>query len=297
MIVVRVARLAFPALSFVLGFGLILSAAGCGWMQTVTEESGEKVSRLLADLYPLPEGRKLDIRPPPHPPERLVLYRTSSPSQARAIPSGPTVLVIGWSDEGPVIDRVCFGCDDLVSLISHLGVRREAIRFEGGTGNVPVIADVVKRDGATRDELLSELPGLLSERLDLDVSLQQVGTMSPTLVLRGEIGTVVPDDEYGGTRYLHAFADTKNEDPRRGSGGGPSTDAGTLVELLSIALEMPVVDETLGAAVEPFHVRVHDSAYGTEGLELLVRNLEAQTDLDISVEDRPDRLVVVSPAG
>lgn len=294
---VRVARLAFPALSFVLGSGLALSALGCGWMPTGTEEPEEKLGRLLADLYPLPEGRNLDIRPPPHPPERLVLYRTWSPSQARAIPSGPTATIIVWSAEGPVVDGVCFGCDDLASLVSHLGVRRDAIRVEGGTGNVPVIADVVKRHGATRDELLSELPGLLSERLDLDVSLQQVETMARTLVLRGEIGTVAPDDEYGGARYLHAFADAKNEDPRRGAGGGPSKDAGTLVELLSIALEMPVVDETFGAAVEPFHVRVHDSAYGTEGLELLVRNLEAQTALDISVEDRPDRLVVVSPAG
>lgn len=60
---------------------------------------------------------------------------------------------------------------------------------------------------------------------------------------------------------------------------------------------MPVVDETFGPAAEPFHVRVHDSAYGTEGLDLLVRNLKAQTDLDLSIEDRSDRLVVVSPAG
>lgn len=294
---VRVARLAVPALSFLLGSGLVLSAAGCGWMRTGAGESDEKVSRLLADLYPLPEGRHLDIRSPPHPPERLVLYRTWSPSQARAIPSGPTAMIIVWRDDGPVVDRVCFGCDDLGWLISHLGVRHDAIRLEGGTGSVPVIADVVKRDGATRSQLLSELPGLLSERLDLNVSLQQVETMARALVLRGEIGTVAPDDEYGGDRFLHAFTDMKNEDPRRGAGGGPSTDAGTLVELLSVALEMPVVDETFAAAVEPFHVRVHDSAYGTEALELLVRNLEAQTDLDISVEDRPDRLVVVSPAG
>ena len=94
--------------------------------------------------------------------------------------------------------------------------------------------------------------------------------------------------------YVHAFVDTKNEDPRRGAGGGPSTGATTLVELLSVALEMPVIDETIGAAVEPFHVRVHDSAYGTEGLELLIRNLEAQTDLDITLEERPDLLVEVS---
>lgn len=293
---VQMARLALPVLSVTLGLGLALSATGCRWMQTGTQESDEqKVSQLLADLYTLPAGRTLDIRPPPHPPERLVLYRASSPSQARAIPSGPTAMVIVWRDDGPVIDRVCFGCDDLVSLVAHLGVRRDAIHLEGGTANMQVIADIVKRDGATRDELLSELSGLLSEKLDLEVSFQQIETVSRTLVLRGEIGTVAPDDEYGGLRYVHAFVDTKNEDPRRGAGGGPSTGATTLVELLSVALEMPVIDETIGAAVEPFHVRVHDSAYGTEWLELLIRNLEAQTDLDITLEERPDLLVEVSP--
>ena len=296
---VQMARLAPPALSVSLCLGLALSAAGCRWMQTGTQESDEqKVSQLLADLYTLPAGRTLDIRPAPHPPERLVLYRASSPSQARVIPSGPTAMVIVWRDDGPVIDRICFGCDDLVSLVSYLGVRRDAIRLEGGTADMQVIADIVKRDGATRDELLSQLPGLLSEKLDLDVSVQQIETMSRTLVLRGEIGAVAPDDEYGGARYLHAFSDTKNEDPLRGgAGGGPLTGAGALVEFLSIALEMPVVDETIGAAVEPFHVRVHDSAYGTEGLELLIRNLEAQTDLDITLEERPDLLVEVSPVG
>ena len=257
----------------------------------------QELSRRLADVYRLAEGRSLDLRPPPYPLERLALYWALNPLQALAVPSGPTVMSMVWRDGRLTIDGSCFGCDDLVSLVSLLGVRRDAVRLAGGAENVEVIADVVKRDGALRDELLADLSEVLREKFDLDFSFQEVAAMSSTLVLRGSIGTVMPDEEYGGERYLHVFTDRKNEDPRIGAGGGPSADAGLLVRLLSSQFGMPVVDETDGAATVPFHVRVHDSAYRTRRLELVIRNLEAQTDLDFVVEERPDRLVEVSPAG
>ena len=289
---------ALPALNLAVCLGLALFTAGCGRTRVATEESNEQeLSRRFADLYRLPEGRSLDLRPPPYLPERMALYRAWNPSQARAIPSGPTMMSIVWRDGRPTVDGACFGCDDLLSLVTHLGVRHDAIRFAGGAGNVPLVADIVRRDGASRDELLADLSQVLSEKFDLDFNFREVAATSRTLVLRGSIGTVMPDDEYGGDRYLHAFTDRKNEDPRIGTGGGPSTDAGMLRGLLSSQLGMPVADETVGSASEPFHVRVHDSAYRTRRLELLIRNLEAQTDLDIAVEERPDRLVVVSPAG
>ncbi len=314
-------------LSLAVGFGVALSTLACGCRQAGTEEVarinppsltesllGEgpapagsdiaestvdehELSRRLADLYRLPEGRNLDLRTPPYPLERLALYRAWNPSQARAIPSGPTMMSVLWRDGRPTIDGSCFGCDDLVSLVSHLGVRRDAVRLAGGAENVEIIADVVQRDGASLDDLLADLSEVLGEKFDLDFSFREVATMSPALVLRGSIGTVMQDEVYGGERYLHVFTDRKNEDPRRGTGGGPSTDADLLVRLLSIQLGMPVIDETVGPATEPFHVRVHDSAYRTRRLELVIRNLEDQTDLDIAVEERPDRLVEVSPAG
>ena len=118
---------------------------------------------------------------------------------------------------------------------------------------------------------------------------------SRTLVLRGSIGAVPPDDEQVGARVLHVFTDRRDEDPRSAAGGLPA-DAGGLVAMLSGHLDMPVVDATTGAAAEPFRVRLHDSAYATQRLDLLMQNLESQTDLDIAVEERLDRIVVVSPS-
>ena len=65
---------------------------------------------------------------------------------------------------------------------------------------------------------------------------------------------------------------------------------------------MPVVDETTGTAARPYHVRIHDSAYATRRFDLLIQNLEAQTDLDavldrLAAEAKPGDLVMTLGAG
>ena len=64
--------------------------------------------------------------------------------------------------------------------------------------------------------------------------------------------------------------------------------------LLTGHLMMPVVNETSGAAAQPFRVILHGSALGTRRLDLLIRNLESQTNLDIAVEDRSHEVLIVS---
>jgi hypothetical protein len=161
---------------------------------------------------------------------------------------------------------------------------------------VRIVADIVTREGASREELLGELSRVLDERLDLDLAFRSVSGVSRTLVLRGSIGTVPTDDESDGQRVLHVFTDRR--DPRTGEGGGPVSDAGDLVHLLAGKLGMPVVDRTSGTPAHPFHVRMHPSAERTQRLDLLIRNLESQTDLDLDLDlaERPDRIVVVSPS-
>lgn len=248
----------------------------------------------LAETYRLAEGRNLDLFPPPHPPERMLLYRTGNPIQARAIPDGPSQMSIVWTDDGLRLLGGCFGCDDLESVLDTLGVRRGAVRFEGGARNARVLADIVTREGASREELLGELSRVLEERLDLDLGFRSVYEVSRTLVLRGSVGAVPPDDERDGQRVLHVFTDRR--DPGTGAGGGPFPDAGDLVELLSNHLGMPVVDRTTATPDHPFHLRLHPSAERTRRLDLLIGNLESQTDLDIEIVERSDRIVVVSPS-
>ena len=254
----------------------------------------EELDRRLAEIYRLAEGRNLDLRPPPHPPERMLLYRTGHPIQARAIPDGPNQMTIVWTDDGPRFRGACYGCEDLLSVLWSLGVRRGAVRFEDGAENVRIDADIVTREGASREAILGELSRVLEERLDLDLGFRDVSEASRTLVLRGSIGAVPTDDERDGQRVLHVFTDRR--DPGTGQGGGPFPDARVLVDLLADTLGIPFVDQTTGKPEHPFHVRIHPSADRTQRLDLLIRNLESQTDLDIDIVERPDRIVVVSPS-
>ena len=249
-----------------------------------------ELDRRLAEIYRLPDGRSLDLRLPPHPPERMALYRTN-PIQARSIPSGPDMMTIVWIDDQPTVQGMCFGCRRLLDLVDNLGVRRDSVRFEGGAEDARIDADIVKRDGASRDELLDELPHVLRERLDLDLEFRMTAEPSRTLVLRGAVGVLPPDDDAGGRGVLHVFTDRRNEP---GVGGGGFVSIARMAEMLSGHLEMPVVDETNQPDAESFQLRLHDSAYGTQRLDLLIRNLESQTDLDVTVEERVNEVLIVS---
>ena len=259
-------------------------------VEVATRRGDEEAQDRLAEIYRLREGRSLDLRPPPHAPERMMLYRTHA-VQARMAPGGPDGMTVVLTDDRPTLGSVCFGCDDLLRVLSDLGVRREAVRFEGGAENVRIVADIVKRAGASRGALLDELPRVLRERFDLDVGFQMTAEPSRTLVLRGTVGVLPPAEEFGGRGVLHVFTDRRDE-PDFGAGGLVSTEE--LVGLLAGHLQMPVVDETSESDREPFLVQLHDSAYGTQRLDLLIQNVESQTDLEIAVEERLNEVVIVS---
>ncbi|MYD72314.1 MAG: M56 family metallopeptidase [Acidobacteria bacterium] len=263
----------------------------------VATRGGEEWERRLAEAYRLPDGRNLDLRSPPHPPERTALYRAGHPVQARMVPWGPDMMTVVWTDGRPAFRGAQFTSagTDLLSLMQSLGVRRSAVRFEGGARNVRITADVVRRDGASEEALVDDLPYVLGERLDLGLNFRVVSEPAATLVLRGSIGDVVPDSEQDGARVLHVFTDRRDEDPRSGAGGRVS-DTAALADMLSRHLDMPVVDETNGPVAEPFRVRLHGGSQIPQDLDPLIENLEAQSGLDIAVEQRPNRVVVVSPS-
>jgi hypothetical protein len=117
--------------------------------------------------------------------------------------------------------------------------------------------------------------------------------MMPTLVFRGSFGDVAEDPDLD-HRALHFFTERKNPEPNVGSGAGPLTELGAATEILEHQLGLFMADETDGPAKEPIHIRVHDSAFRTERLDLLIQNLEAQSDLQIQVEDRPQEVLYVT---
>ena len=245
----------------------------------------EELERRLAETYRLPDGRNLDLRPPPHSPERTVLYRTGNPVQARAVPSGPDMMTIGWMDDRPAYRAALFGPTDIPSLLSALGIGHRAVRFEGGAENVLIAADVVVRDGVSEEELIDELPRVLKERLDLDLGFRVVSEPFRTIVLNG----TVP----GFKTTVRGFPDGRDEDPQSGA-GGPVADAPGLADLMSQRLHMPLTDLAIGPFAGSVVTRSHYSVSETQQLDLLIEDVQA--GLDITVEESFFPVVVVGPS-
>ena len=250
----------------------------------------------LAEAYRLDEGRVLDLLPPPHPPERMVLYRMGHPVEARETPEGPDWMVIDSGYDGqPTYAGGSFGCDRLECLLGILDIPAHKMRLDDALQEVRIEADVLMRFGAPTDELLADLEDALRERLGLDLAFHLRTGMIPTLIMRGSIGNIPEDPKFDRRRVVHVFTDSKNDDPRFDRGAGPPlTDSEALARRLSVHLDMPVVDETEGPPEEPFHVRLYRSSFRTERLDMLIHNLEAQTDLDIRIEDRPTEVLYVT---
>ena len=254
----------------------------------------EELERRLAETYRLPDGRNLDLRPPPHPPERAVLYRTGNPAQARVAPSGPDMMAIVSMDDRPAYRGALFGPTDILSLVGTLGIGSGFVRFEGGAENVLVEADVVVRDGASEEELIEELPRVLKERLDLDLDFRIVSEPSRTLVPRGSIGTA-PRVEGDYFQPMGRIVDGRDEDPRSGAAGQVS-DGATLADLMSRRLDMPLVRMKIGPEPGSYVVREHFPPSFTRSLDSLIENLEGGTALYVAVEEGLARVVVVSPS-
>ena len=116
------------------------------------------------------------------------------------------------------------------------------------------------------------------------------------IVMRGSLGRI-EDDPFFGRPTLHIYNDEKNANPSVGAGGGPFPDMEQLLEFMTSTLEIPVVDETVGP-VRPFRVKVHHSAYRTEAVDRVLRNLEDQSGLEFVIEQRPvEVLEIIRVAG
>ena len=183
----------------------------------------------------------------------------------------------------------CFGCNNLLDVLYNIGFPLHTVRFEETAERILIETDIIMREGAPRLELLAELGDILKEKFDLSIGFEATSELTKTLVLRGTIGTIPLDDVWGGARVLHVFTHAKNED----RDGGSVVDAEDLAEMLADYLGMPVVDETSGSATEPYEVLLYNSAYYTTQVDLLIQNLEAQTDLDIVIDQRPQQMVAV----
>ncbi len=259
--------------------------------------------RQLASLYSLDEDQALRLIPTPFADGRLDLFRSIDPGGARRHPDGPSSLILQWSDDG--LEEKSFGrCYGRCQLFvgggpkDHGVVLRELSKEHGPRIEIgPGLAehtlgsgDVVMRSGAALAELLdsfaAELERLLHVRVGWDSSTQP----QKVIVMRGRFGEIARDPALNDQTTLHLYHDEKDPDPKRGS-SFTASDGESLAKAMQMFLDVPVIDETLNEPHDSFRVRLHRSARNTVFVESVLRNLEAQSDLQLSLEKRPTEVV------
>ena len=251
----------------------------------------EEIKERVRSAYALATDQVLDLLPPPHRPERLLFYRFGSPAQASARPEGPSSMSIRVVDDEPAYGSSCFGCDELDHILWTLGFPDHRVIYEV---DVPRIeTDLIYRPDAEPEALLRDLSLALEEKLGLSLNFELREELSETVALSGVLGDVPWDDEFGG-RVVHLYTDKKNDDPRSGGGGGPTDAPDILARFLEFSLDLPIEQNVNGPLEHPIFVRVHRSANRTTQRELLLKNLETQTDLTAEIVLRPQTHLIVS---
>jgi hypothetical protein len=153
-------------------------------------------------------------------------------------------------------------------------------------------ADLILRQGLERSASLPDLQRALRKRLDFGVDFVVRDEPRDTIVLRGSFGAIAVETLTlaGPLPTIHLYADQRDDG---GGGGGAGPAAVVLPHALSAALSMPVIDETIGPT-PVVHVTLHRSSRDTEHVDAVLRNLERETGLVASIEQRPTQTLLVS---
>lgn len=259
--------------------------------------------------YRLSPGETLKLLPGPPIPERLEFLRAFHPDVVRRRPQGPSVLglqVVAGEIDRQTVRSSCYGGCDLFGAdfglppggsafgpISHLlGVE---IDVEGAVGRIGS-GDFVVRAEATGEELLDDFL-LEAERITgVPLVWERVVENLPAVVLRGRLGELAREPRLRNQRVVHLFVGELEDDLEVSSGFARGTDAETLRMTLSSALDLPVIDETVGPSIDDgYAVRTDRSAVRTELMAELLANVQAQTELEIEVTEMPVERIVIRP--
>ncbi len=242
--------------------------------------------------YALGEGQALKLVRPPYPASRMDFYRTSSPSQALAIPEGPARMTVLWDPGSARLKRqeYCFGGSRLEGLLFSLRLESYAISSDRELLDTEVPCDLVLRKGAAIDDYVSALEKALLTEFGLPVRMRFTDEERAAIVARGSY-TLHPLPEVGGDNAVQIYLRELDTGP--GFAGGGTASVAGLLEALAHTLQCPVVNE-----VEPSNARVqyviHSDARRTAYADEVLRNVSAQTGLVFVRQPRPVRILHVT---
>jgi hypothetical protein len=267
--------------------------------------------------YGLEPGQVLRRVPPPFDPIRMKYYRTASPSQAEAIPAGPSAMLFRWEDGALVNWGMTFGqtsdegigLSGVIDAVAGIKGHRVEVAAEVAVDAIP--GDWVVRPDAAKEQILAELETILREALSLPVRLVFRDVERTVYVARGDYRLtplqgrpaeekLILTDQTILTDPVEIFA--KELVPDSGSGGGTG-DFAEFLEWLGRWIGTPIKSEvsTLPMREISWALHGHSPATGEQRHEdhdaqLVLANVTKQTKLTFEKETRPVKILFVERA-
>lgn len=247
--------------------------------------------------YSLAEGEVLVRIAPPFMPERLVYYRSRHSSQAQAIPKGPDTMFFRWSEKTLTPWGMSFGGGDGIEVRSMLrmlaGIYPQEVEGDQLLLDTRISGDFVLRSDAPRDDVVASMEAILRDEPKLPVRLRFRDVKRRVYVLSGQYKfAALPG--YPDSVQIYGDKLVSNS----GAGGGAG-DVDEFVRWVGMWIERPVVGEIENAPAR-LSWRYHMPSPSTpqeraaaKNAPAVLRNLEEQTGLTYSEEERETRVLFV----
>lgn len=157
--------------------------------QTRNTDAPKTVS--FEDLHRIPDGRVLHRVPSPRIPEARKRYETAvGPKQVAAMQEGASGTIWQYDGQETKLRSALFGGADGHSLIEFVqalaGVEMSELEGDAKLWLKKISADFVIRDGATQDQIISDLQRILNDELKLRVTLRFEEVERPVLIASGK---------------------------------------------------------------------------------------------------------------
>jgi hypothetical protein len=247
----------------------------------------------LDAAYRLKHGEVLRYIPPPFIPERLKYYQTEAPTQAKAIPAGPDILVFFQDKQGKLNSGgYTFGSKQFtLSMQLRIELGFQPYDFEGSANllNLTVNGDWTIRQGASQDDLVKALEPILWKVTKHHIVFQKKTVERDVIVVTGN-----HFDVQWGT-HIQLYAENLHDNAYDGYG-----DLKTFFLDVGSKLETRLIDETEINTNSPgsgtsnltwtYHRDSDAIAMKNRRVELtdkLLKNLTDQTGLVFTREQRP----------
>jgi len=242
--------------------------------------------------FALAAGQNLAVVSSPFPSARMDFFKQQRPIQAQLVPDGPQHMLILWDDlQGAVYGGAHFGGSTLGGLLRLVGLDGRNLGGDPSLLENPAPLDIVLRQGLEVEQLLPELEEEL-QRAGIPVRFEVRKEPREVIVVRGEATPLAVDPRFR-VPVLHVYAENRGIVQ-----GGPGAELpfDRAMERMGNLLQRPVAVEFGPGDPGKILLAFHGDSLDEKSLPTVLANLEAQSGLEFSLEERPMEMVYLLPA-